>query len=144
MTTSAAPPTCASTQRRSSQRSIRFTSSWELRLGSAGHYCHYVPAHLAAHCAAAEPEGELKSASFGKSLVCVLELRGVVPELCFGKVGTLLLICTFFFDIFWVFISPVIFKKSVMIEAGHARSCKHPPLSCHVGVRSRKVMRAYS
>ncbi|CAE7705701.1 Sppl2b [Symbiodinium pilosum] len=32
------------------------------------------------------------------------------------KVGTLLLICTFFFDIFWVFISPVIFKKSVMIE----------------------------
>ena len=33
------------------------------------------------------------------------------------QVGTLLLICTFFFDIFWVFISPVIFKKSVMIEA---------------------------
>eukprot|EP00440_Ansanella_granifera_P046627 gb/GFBE01050495.1/.p1 GENE.gb/GFBE01050495.1/~~gb/GFBE01050495.1/.p1 ORF type:complete len:533 (+),score=121.78 gb/GFBE01050495.1/:1-1599(+) len=32
------------------------------------------------------------------------------------KVGTLLLICTFFFDIFWVFLSPLIFKKSVMIE----------------------------
>jgi len=32
------------------------------------------------------------------------------------KVGTLLLVCTFFFDIFWVFISPLIFKKSVMIE----------------------------
>jgi len=32
------------------------------------------------------------------------------------KVGTLLLVCTFFFDIFWVFISPAIFKKSVMIE----------------------------
>eukprot|EP00420_Gonyaulax_spinifera_P021297 CAMPEP_0197897656 /NCGR_PEP_ID=MMETSP1439-20131203/42298_1 /TAXON_ID=66791 /ORGANISM="Gonyaulax spinifera, Strain CCMP409" /LENGTH=529 /DNA_ID=CAMNT_0043518297 /DNA_START=93 /DNA_END=1682 /DNA_ORIENTATION=- len=32
------------------------------------------------------------------------------------KVGTWLLICTFFFDIFWVFLSPYIFKKSVMIE----------------------------
>jgi len=32
------------------------------------------------------------------------------------KVGTVLLICTFFFDIFWVFLSPLIFKKSVMIE----------------------------
>lgn len=32
------------------------------------------------------------------------------------KVGTLLLVCTFFFDIFWVFLSPMIFKKSVMIE----------------------------
>lgn len=32
------------------------------------------------------------------------------------KVGTLLLVCTFFFDIFWVFLSPRIFKKSVMIE----------------------------
>mmetsp|Transcript_101478 Transcript_101478/g.185859 ORF Transcript_101478/g.185859 Transcript_101478/m.185859 type:complete len:521 (+) Transcript_101478:34-1596(+) len=32
------------------------------------------------------------------------------------KVGTLLLLCTFFFDIFWVFLSPLIFKKSVMIE----------------------------
>lgn len=32
------------------------------------------------------------------------------------KTGTLLLVCTFFFDIFWVFISPLIFKKSVMIE----------------------------
>lgn len=32
------------------------------------------------------------------------------------KVGCLLLICTFFFDIFWVFLSPLIFKKSVMIE----------------------------
>jgi len=32
------------------------------------------------------------------------------------KVGTLLLVCTFFFDIFWVFLSPLLFKKSVMIE----------------------------
>lgn len=32
------------------------------------------------------------------------------------KVGTFLLIATFFFDIFWVFLSPMIFKKSVMIE----------------------------
>lgn len=32
------------------------------------------------------------------------------------KVGTMLLVCTFFFDIFWVFLSPLIFKKSVMIE----------------------------
>merc|ERR1712039_349903 len=32
------------------------------------------------------------------------------------KVGTVLLVCTFFFDIFWVFLSPMIFKKSVMIE----------------------------
>jgi len=32
------------------------------------------------------------------------------------KVGTYMLVCTFFFDIFWVFLSPLIFKKSVMIE----------------------------
>eukprot|EP00927_Polykrikos_kofoidii_P070852 TRINITY_DN67230_c0_g1_i1.p1 TRINITY_DN67230_c0_g1~~TRINITY_DN67230_c0_g1_i1.p1 ORF type:complete len:577 (-),score=80.97 TRINITY_DN67230_c0_g1_i1:461-2146(-) len=32
------------------------------------------------------------------------------------RVGTLLLTCTFFFDIFWVFVSPWIFNKSVMIE----------------------------
>merc|ERR1712176_20158 len=32
------------------------------------------------------------------------------------KTGTIMLVCTFFFDIFWVFISPLIFKKSVMIE----------------------------
>jgi len=32
------------------------------------------------------------------------------------KTGTLLLVCSFFFDIFWVFLSPIIFKKSVMIE----------------------------
>lgn len=29
----------------------------------------------------------------------------------------MLLVCTFFFDIFWVFLSPLFFKKSVMIEA---------------------------
>ena len=28
----------------------------------------------------------------------------------------MLLVCTFFFDIFWVFLSPLFFKKSVMIE----------------------------
>merc|ERR1719382_479745 len=32
------------------------------------------------------------------------------------KTGTVILVCTFFFDIFWVFLSPLIFKKSVMIE----------------------------
>jgi len=32
------------------------------------------------------------------------------------KVATIFLICTFFFDIFWVFVSPKIFGKSVMIE----------------------------
>jgi len=32
------------------------------------------------------------------------------------RIGTIMLICTFFFDIFWVFVSPVIFQKSVMIE----------------------------
>lgn len=32
------------------------------------------------------------------------------------KTGTMMLICTFFFDIFWVFLSPLIFHKSVMIE----------------------------
>lgn len=32
------------------------------------------------------------------------------------RTGTALLVCTFFFDIFWVFVSPLIFKKSVMIE----------------------------
>ena len=48
-----------------------------------------------------------------------LSLRGSehVRALILCKVGCLLLICTFFFDIFWVFLSPLIFKKSVMIEA---------------------------
>jgi len=32
------------------------------------------------------------------------------------KTATIMLVCTFFFDIFCVFISPLIFKKSVMIE----------------------------
>lgn len=32
------------------------------------------------------------------------------------KVGTWLLLCAFCFDVFWVFLSPLIFKKSVMIE----------------------------
>jgi signal peptide peptidase-like protein 2B len=31
------------------------------------------------------------------------------------RVATILLCCAFFYDIFWVFISPLIFKQSVMI-----------------------------
>jgi hypothetical protein len=31
------------------------------------------------------------------------------------KVSTVLLSCAFFYDIFWVFVSPLIFQESVMI-----------------------------
>jgi len=47
------------------------------------------------------------------AFLLILQRSVRLPNL---KVGCLLLICTFFFDIFWVFLSPLIFKKSVMIE----------------------------
>lgn len=37
------------------------------------------------------------------------------------KVATALLGCAFFYDIFWVFISPYIFKKSVMVEVARGK-----------------------
>lgn len=37
------------------------------------------------------------------------------------KVATALLCCAFFYDIFWVFISPYIFKKSVMVEVARGK-----------------------
>merc|ERR1719183_822283 len=52
-------------------------------------------------------------------LVLTIQRSVRLPNL---RVGTNMLVCTFFFDIFWVFISPLIFKKSVMIEVARGGS----------------------
>lgn len=57
--------------------------------------------------------GWLLQDSIAVMLLLTIQRTLRLPNL---KVGTLLLVCTFFFDIFWVFLSPLIFKKSVMIE----------------------------
>merc|ERR1712194_364749 len=49
----------------------------------------------------------------GVGFLCMLQRSLRLPNL---KVATLLLSIMFFFDIFWVFLSPMIFNKSVMIE----------------------------
>eukprot|EP00928_Gymnodinium_smaydae_P026177 TRINITY_DN2062_c0_g1_i1.p1 TRINITY_DN2062_c0_g1~~TRINITY_DN2062_c0_g1_i1.p1 ORF type:complete len:531 (+),score=86.90 TRINITY_DN2062_c0_g1_i1:55-1647(+) len=48
----------------------------------------------------------------GAGFLCMLQRTLRLPSL---KVATLLLSAMFFFDIFWVFISPVFFKSSVMV-----------------------------
>mmetsp|Transcript_8195 Transcript_8195/g.18337 ORF Transcript_8195/g.18337 Transcript_8195/m.18337 type:complete len:523 (-) Transcript_8195:52-1620(-) len=50
---------------------------------------------------------------FGVALLLIIQKTVRFPNL---KVATIFLVCTFFFDIFWVFISPRIFGKSVMVE----------------------------
>lgn len=49
----------------------------------------------------------------GAGFLCTLQRQLRLPNL---KIATLLLSVMFFFDIFWVFLSPLIFRKSVMIE----------------------------
>lgn len=43
------------------------------------------------------------------------DLSDVLIVTIFNQVASALLISAFLYDIFWVFISPLIFKKSVMI-----------------------------
>eukprot|EP00928_Gymnodinium_smaydae_P087760 TRINITY_DN71983_c0_g1_i1.p1 TRINITY_DN71983_c0_g1~~TRINITY_DN71983_c0_g1_i1.p1 ORF type:complete len:532 (-),score=71.44 TRINITY_DN71983_c0_g1_i1:290-1846(-) len=57
--------------------------------------------------------GWLLQDTIGAMLLLTIQRSLRLPNL---KVASMLLACTFFFDIFWVFISPYIFKKSVMIE----------------------------
>merc|ERR1719387_3430537 len=49
----------------------------------------------------------------GAGFLCWMQRTLRLPNI---KVATVLLTVMFFFDIFWVFISPVLFKKSVMVE----------------------------
>mmetsp|Transcript_75232 Transcript_75232/g.243544 ORF Transcript_75232/g.243544 Transcript_75232/m.243544 type:complete len:533 (+) Transcript_75232:3-1601(+) len=49
----------------------------------------------------------------GAGFLCMLQRTMRLPNI---KVATLLLSSMFFFDIFWVFLSPLLFRKSVMIE----------------------------
>lgn len=49
----------------------------------------------------------------GAGFLCWMQRTLRLPNI---KVATLLLSCMFFFDIFWVFVSPLLFKKSVMVE----------------------------
>merc|ERR1719356_2278414 len=49
----------------------------------------------------------------GACFLCWMQRTLRLPNI---KVATVLLTVMFFFDIFWVFISPVLFKKSVMVE----------------------------
>jgi len=60
-----------------------------------------------------EKFGWLLQDSIAIMLLLTIQRTLRLPNL---KTGTLLLVCSFFFDIFWVFLSPIIFKKSVMIE----------------------------
>merc|ERR1711871_69405 len=61
---------------------------------------------------------------FAMNLACMFLLTIKLPNI---KVSTMLLLLFFFYDIFMVFISPLIFKQSVMVEVaaagagGHAR-----------------------
>jgi len=48
----------------------------------------------------------------GAGFLCWLQRTMRLPNI---KIATLLLSAMFFFDIFWVFISPLIFRKSVMV-----------------------------
>merc|ERR1719356_1641185 len=49
----------------------------------------------------------------GACFLCWMQRTLRLPNI---KVATVLLSVMFFFDIFWVFISPLLFKKSVMVE----------------------------
>ncbi|KAG4395608.1 hypothetical protein GLYMA_20G248600v4 [Glycine max] len=56
--------------------------------------------------------GEVSIFSLGIGLMITVLQLARLPNI---KVATVLLCCAFVYDIFWVFISPVIFQKSVMI-----------------------------
>jgi len=62
----------------------------------------------------------------GGGFLCWLQRTMRLPNI---KVATLFLCIMFLFDIFWVFISPVIFQKSVMVEvATGADTGEHVPM----------------
>lgn len=57
----------------------------------------------------------------GAGFLCMIQRTLRVPNI---KVATVLLTAMFFFDIFWVFISPLIFKQSVMVEVAKGGGTK--------------------
>merc|ERR1712187_536435 len=59
------------------------------------------------------PHGWVFQDIIGAGFLCWLQRTLRLPNI---KVATVLLTVMFFFDIFWVFISPLLFKKSVMVE----------------------------
>jgi len=60
-----------------------------------------------------EPQGWIFQDIIGIFFLLLFQRTLRVPNI---RVAALLLTCMFFFDIFWVFISPLFFHKSVMVE----------------------------
>jgi len=66
----------------------------------------------------------------GAGFLCWLQRTMRLPNI---KVATLFLCIMFFFDIFWVFISPLLFQKSVMVEvATGGDTGEHVPMLMRV------------
>eukprot|EP00971_Amphidinium_carterae_P171903 3408211-Amphidinium_carterae.1 len=59
------------------------------------------------------PYGFIFQNSLGAGFLCSFQRSLRLPNL---KVASVLLWAMFFFDIFWVFLSPLLFRKSVMVE----------------------------
>ena len=57
--------------------------------------------------------GWLFQDALGAATLCMMQRSVRLPSM---KVATLLLLLMFFYDIFWVFLSPLFFKKSVMVH----------------------------
>jgi signal peptide peptidase-like protein 2B len=65
--------------------------------------------------------GWLPQDIIGAGFLCMIQRTLRVPNI---KVATVLLSAMFFFDIFWVFLSPLIFKTSVMVEVARGGGTK--------------------
>lgn len=59
------------------------------------------------------PYGWLPQNVIGAGFLCMIQRLIRIPSI---KVATVLLSIMFFFDVFWVFLSPLLFRKSVMVE----------------------------
>jgi len=60
-----------------------------------------------------EPDGWFFQDLIGAAFLCLIQRSLRLPDM---KLASVLLTVMFFFDIFWVFVSPLLFKKSVMVE----------------------------
>jgi len=59
------------------------------------------------------PSGWFFQDALGSSVLCMMQRTLKLPSM---KIATLLLTLMFLYDIFWVFISPLLFQKSVMVH----------------------------
>jgi len=59
----------------------------------------------------------------GTSVLCMMQRSARLPSM---RIATLLLSLMFFYDIFWVFVSPLLFKKSVMVEVAKGGGAGEP------------------